>query len=65
MIRTQFVKVDETLSALKRKKGDDAVIRVVTKMRREIVVPNVPFILKREGSKNRQNAEMIERSRLR
>ncbi len=46
---TQFVKVDETLSALKRKKGDDAVIRVVTKDAQGNVVPNVPFIIKREG----------------
>nr|HEK5738209.1 RatA-like protein [Escherichia coli] len=56
---TQFVKVDDTLSALKRKKGDDAVIRVVTKDAQGNVVPNVPFILKREGSTNRQNTLMV------
>ncbi|HIA3647162.1 TPA: adhesion domain-containing protein [Escherichia coli] len=59
---TQFVKVDETLSALKRKKGDDAVIRVVTKDAQGNVVPNVPFILKREGSTNRQNTLMVNRT---
>lgn len=59
---TQFVKVDETLSALKRKKGDDAVIRVVTKDAQGNVVPNVPFILKREGSTNRQNVQLSNRT---
>lgn len=39
----QFVKVDDTLSALKVKKGEDAVIRVVTKMRREIACPMSPL----------------------
>ena len=58
----QFVKVDDTLSALKVKKGEDAVIRVVTKNAQGNSVPNVPFILRREGSKNRQNAEMINKS---
>lgn len=58
----QFVKVDDTLSALKVKKGEDAVIRVVTKDAQGNSVPNVPFILRREGSKNRQNAEMINKS---
>ncbi len=58
----QFVKVDDTLSALKVKKGEDAVIRVVTKNAQGNGVPNVPFILRREGSKNRQNAEMINKS---
>ncbi|EPC0936182.1 adhesion domain-containing protein [Escherichia coli] len=58
----QFVKVDDTLSALKVKKGEDAVIRVVTKNAQGNSVPNVPFILRREGSKNRQYAEMINKS---
>ncbi|GAB0556687.1 hypothetical protein MC04F13_35270 [Escherichia coli] len=58
----QFVKVDDTLSALKVKKGEDAVIRVVTKDAQGNTVPNVPFILKREGSTNRQNVTMINKS---
>ncbi|HAG7621518.1 adhesion domain-containing protein [Escherichia coli] len=58
----QFVKVDDTLSALKVKKDEDAVIRVVTKNAQGNSVPNVPFILRREGSKNRQYAEMINKS---
>ncbi len=37
-------------------------IRVVTKNAQGNSVPNVPFILRREGSKNRQNAEMINKS---
>lgn len=57
----QFVKVDDTLSALKVKKGEDAVIRVVTKDAQGNTVPNVPFILKREGSTNRQNTTMINK----
>ncbi|MCV5665399.1 hypothetical protein OFN50_40875, partial [Escherichia coli] len=55
-------KVDDTLSALKVKKGEDAVIRVVTKDAQGNTVPNVPFILKREGSTNRQNVTMINKS---
>ncbi|EEZ5964676.1 RatA-like protein [Escherichia coli O19] len=55
-------KFDSTNNVVKAKKGEDAVIRVVTKNAQGNSVPNVPFILRREGSKNRQNAEMINKS---
>lgn len=37
-------------------------IRVVTKDAQGNVVPNVPFILKREGSTNRQNVQLSNRT---
>ncbi|HCP0517483.1 adhesion domain-containing protein [Escherichia coli] len=53
---TQFVKVDDTLSAIKVKKGDEVVIRVTTKDAQGNPVGNTPFTLKRSSSFNRQNA---------
>ncbi|WP_150003239.1 adhesion domain-containing protein [Escherichia albertii] len=52
----QFVSIDSTLSAVKVKKGDEAVIRISTKDAQGNLVGNTPFVLKHGNPVNRQNA---------
>lgn len=59
---TQWVNIDNTLSALKVKKGEEAVIRVVTKDSLGNRVANVPFTLKREESTSRQNVTLMTKA---